>query len=127
VTLLLSEPIDWRLLVFSNLSLTVVRLTPVALAMIRSGLRPDSVAIMGWFGPRGLASVVFTLLAFGEFQDAGRPVFYADSCFYLDDPLECHAAWLDGCAAVSLVCTPPGGDSTTTDGTFGRYDAYGGW
>jgi NhaP-type Na+/H+ or K+/H+ antiporter len=29
---------------------------------------------MGWFGPRGLASVVFTLLAFDQLQRAGRPV-----------------------------------------------------
>ena len=32
--------------------------------MIGARLRPDTVAFMGWFGPRGLASVVFTLIAF---------------------------------------------------------------
>ena len=45
---------------------------PVALAMLGAGLRRDTIAIMGWFGPRGLASVVFTLLALVDFQSAGR-------------------------------------------------------
>jgi NhaP-type Na+/H+ or K+/H+ antiporter len=38
-------------------------MAPVALALLGSGLRPQTVAFVGWFGPRGLASVVFTLLA----------------------------------------------------------------
>lgn len=39
---------------------------PVALALIGTGLRPASVAYVGWFGPRGLASLVFGLIAFEE-------------------------------------------------------------
>ncbi len=74
VTTLLSYPFDWRPLVYAILSLTVVRMAPVSLAMIGAGLRPDSVAIMGWFGPRGLASVVFTLMALEDFKNGGRPV-----------------------------------------------------
>jgi NhaP-type Na+/H+ or K+/H+ antiporter len=46
----------------------------VALALRGAGLRRDTVGLMGWFGPRGLASVVFTLMAFLEFADAGRPI-----------------------------------------------------
>jgi NhaP-type Na+/H+ or K+/H+ antiporter len=61
---LLTEPIHPVAVVYAVVSLTVVRMAPVALALIGSGLRPSSVAFMGWFGPRGLASVVFTLLAF---------------------------------------------------------------
>jgi NhaP-type Na+/H+ or K+/H+ antiporter len=38
-------------------------MVPVGLAMLGSGLRASSVLFMGWFGPRGLASVVFTLIA----------------------------------------------------------------
>ena len=38
------------------------------------GLRANTVALLGWFGPRGLASVVFTLLAFVAFEEAGRSV-----------------------------------------------------
>jgi NhaP-type Na+/H+ or K+/H+ antiporter len=65
---------DWRPIVYAILSLTVVRMVPVALALRGVGLRRDTVALMGWFGPRGLASVVFTLMALENFQAAGRSV-----------------------------------------------------
>ena len=45
------------------------------LALIGLRLRPDTIALMGWFGPRGLASVVFTLLAFDELTTAGKPIY----------------------------------------------------
>jgi len=54
---------DWRVVVYALLSLTAIRMLPVALAMLRLRLRPDTVLLMGWFGPRGLASVVFGLMA----------------------------------------------------------------
>jgi NhaP-type Na+/H+ or K+/H+ antiporter len=53
-------------LLFALLSLTVVRLLPVALALIGTGLDRGTVLFVGWFGPRGLASVVFALLAVEE-------------------------------------------------------------
>lgn len=48
---------------FAILSLTALRMVPVAIAMIGSGLDRTGVLFLGWFGPRGLASVVFALLA----------------------------------------------------------------
>ena len=57
--------------VYALVSLTLVRMIPVALAMIGTGLRRDTVAFMGWFGPRGLASVVFTLVALEDLQAQG--------------------------------------------------------
>lgn len=63
---------DWRPIVYAVLSLTLIRMLPVALALVGAGLRRDTVALMGWFGPRGLASVVFTLLAFVELEAAGK-------------------------------------------------------
>jgi NhaP-type Na+/H+ or K+/H+ antiporter len=65
---------DWRPFAYAVLSLTAVRMIPVALAMKGTGLRADTIALMGWFGPRGLASVVFTLLAFMTFRETGRPI-----------------------------------------------------
>lgn len=47
-------------------SLTVGRMLPVAISMIGSGLRTPTVAFMGWFGPRGLASMLFGLLLAAE-------------------------------------------------------------
>lgn len=57
---------DVALLAYAVLSLTVVRIVPVALALIGKGLDIRTVGFVGWFGPRGLASVVFALLAVEE-------------------------------------------------------------
>jgi sodium/hydrogen antiporter len=53
------------------LSLTVIRMVPVALALVGGGLGRRAAASIGWFGPRGLASVVFALLAL---EDLGEQV-----------------------------------------------------
>ncbi|MFF5789151.1 cation:proton antiporter [Streptomyces sp. NPDC012693] len=60
------EHLNWRIIAYAVLSLTVVRMLPVALALVGSGLRLPTVAYVGWFGPRGLASVVFGLLLVEE-------------------------------------------------------------
>jgi NhaP-type Na+/H+ or K+/H+ antiporter len=60
------DRLDWTLVVYAVLSLTVVRMIPVALALIGSGLDRSTVLFVGWFGPRGLASLVFALLALEE-------------------------------------------------------------
>ena len=57
---------DLPLLAYAVLSLTVVRIVPVALSLLRKGLDRRTVIFVGWFGPRGLASVVFALLAVEE-------------------------------------------------------------
>lgn len=62
----------WTPIVYAVLSLTVVRMVPVAVSMRGSGLRRSSVLFLGWFGPRGLASVVFTLLAVEALAEEGR-------------------------------------------------------
>ena len=55
---------DWRIVLYVVLSLTVIRMVPVAVAVasLGSGLMAVSVAFVGWFGPRGLASILFVLL-----------------------------------------------------------------
>jgi sodium/hydrogen antiporter len=57
------EELDGRVVVYAILSLTVVRMVPVAIALLGSGQPWATTAFIGWFGPRGLASVVFALLA----------------------------------------------------------------
>ena len=54
--------VDWRTSLYAILSLTLVRMVPVAVALLGSRLRPATVLYVGWFGPRGLASIVFALL-----------------------------------------------------------------
>jgi sodium/hydrogen antiporter len=51
-----------QIVLYALLSLTVVRMAPVALAMLGSGARRQTVAFLGWFGPRGLASIVFAVI-----------------------------------------------------------------
>ena len=50
------------LALYAVLSLTVVRMLPVAIALIGTGLSPAGILFMGWFGPRGLASIVLRLV-----------------------------------------------------------------
>ena len=57
------ERVDARMVLYAVLSLTVVRMLPVALALIGGGFSRRTVLFVGWFGPRGLASLVFALLA----------------------------------------------------------------
>jgi NhaP-type Na+/H+ or K+/H+ antiporter len=68
---LLTRNLSARPIVYAVLSLTVIRMAPVAIALMGTHLRPATVAFMGWFGPRGLASVVFTLLALEEIEHSG--------------------------------------------------------
>jgi NhaP-type Na+/H+ or K+/H+ antiporter len=51
-----------RHFVYAVLSLTVVRMLPVAIALAGSGMSRATVLFMGWFGPRGLASIVLGLV-----------------------------------------------------------------
>ena len=48
--------------IYALLSLTVVRMLPVAVSLAGSGLDKATIAFMGWFGPRGLASIVLGLV-----------------------------------------------------------------
>lgn len=52
-----------QVVLYAVLSLTVVRMIPVALSLSGTGLRLETVGLMAWFGPRGLASIVFGLEA----------------------------------------------------------------
>jgi sodium/hydrogen antiporter len=62
----LIQPLSWEVAVYALLSLTVIRMLPVALALLGTHLRGVSVLFMGWFGPRGLASIVLGLVVVAE-------------------------------------------------------------
>ena len=65
---------SWTMLGYAALSLTVVRMLPVAIALLGAGFDRYSVAFIGWFGPRGLASVIFALIALEDLHGAGAEV-----------------------------------------------------
>jgi NhaP-type Na+/H+ or K+/H+ antiporter len=58
--------LDWRIALYAVLSLTLVRMIPVALAPRGLHPRRPTVAFVGWFGPRGLASIVFAVIVLEE-------------------------------------------------------------
>jgi NhaP-type Na+/H+ or K+/H+ antiporter len=62
----LVRSLSWTIVLFALLSLTVIRMLPVALALLGTRLRAVSVLFAGWFGPRGLASVVLGLVVIEE-------------------------------------------------------------
>jgi NhaP-type Na+/H+ or K+/H+ antiporter len=60
------EHLSWQIVLYAVLSLTLVRMVPVAIAMAGSGARRQTVGFLGWFGPRGLASIVFAVIVVQE-------------------------------------------------------------
>ena len=56
----------WAIALYGVLSLTVVRMLPVGIAMLGTGARRPTVGFLGWFGPRGLASIVFAVILVEE-------------------------------------------------------------
>ena len=64
------QGLTWQIVVYAVLSLTVIRMLPTAVALAGARLGRAAVGLVGWFGPRGLASVVFALLAL---EEIGQP------------------------------------------------------
>ncbi len=60
------ETIDSTGVVYAVLSLTVIRMLPVAISLLGTGARRQTIAFLGWFGPRGLASIVFAAIVVEE-------------------------------------------------------------
>jgi NhaP-type Na+/H+ or K+/H+ antiporter len=58
--------LTWQVVVYAALSLTVVRIAPVALSLAGTSLRARTVLFAGWFGPRGLASIAYGLVIVEE-------------------------------------------------------------
>jgi NhaP-type Na+/H+ or K+/H+ antiporter len=69
------DDVTWGMFGVALLALTGLRMIPVALALIGSGLSRTTVLFVGWFGPRGLASIVFGIIAIDALPAAeGQPI-----------------------------------------------------
>jgi NhaP-type Na+/H+ and K+/H+ antiporter len=97
---------DPAVILYAILSLTVVRMTPVAIALLGSGFDPVSVAFIGWFGPRALASVIFVILGREALENAGVP----------SDPLGPVVSW-----TVVLSVVAHGFSARPFAAFYGRY------
>jgi NhaP-type Na+/H+ or K+/H+ antiporter len=72
------EHTSWQIALYAVLSLTLVRMLPVAIAMVGSRARMPTVGFLGWFGPRGLASIVFAVIVVEEANLPGtHTILYA--------------------------------------------------
>lgn len=66
------EHVTWNVMALSVLFLTVVRMLPIWLSLVGTGLTLNEKLFLGWFGPRGLASILFTLIMMEEFDFPGE-------------------------------------------------------
>jgi NhaP-type Na+/H+ or K+/H+ antiporter len=62
----------WEMLVYALLSLTVIRMLPVFLSLSGTGESTSSKLFLGWFGPRGLASIVFAIIVLNKGVPGGE-------------------------------------------------------
>ncbi|MEE9369699.1 MAG: sodium:proton antiporter [Pontiella sp.] len=70
------EHLTGTTILYAVLSLTLVRLIPAAISLAGMKLRPDTQLFLGWFGPRGIASILFVLLVLEEAElAAGEQIF----------------------------------------------------
>ncbi len=60
------DNLDASMMIFAILALTVLRMLPVAISLLSKGVSAVTSAYLGWFGPRGLASILFALLIIEE-------------------------------------------------------------
>lgn len=56
------ETVSWTVVLYAVLSITLIRMIPIALSLSGTGLGIGSKQFLGWFGPRGLASILFAIL-----------------------------------------------------------------
>lgn len=67
----------WTPWLYGALSLTVIRMLPVALSLIGSGVQKETVLFLGWFGPRGIASILFGLVVLSSSELVSRSEIFA--------------------------------------------------
>ena len=68
---------NWTIILYATLSLTAIRMIPIALSLAGAGLQYPTKLFLGWFGPRGLASILFVLLILEEAEIPHRNEIFA--------------------------------------------------
>ena len=65
---------SWGIALYALLSLTVIRMLPVAISLLGARMDWATVFFIGWFGPRGLASIVFALIVLEDLNGVRGPI-----------------------------------------------------
>jgi NhaP-type Na+/H+ or K+/H+ antiporter len=82
-TTMIGQSIDsltWQVILYAVLSLTLIRMVPVFLVLTGMKMRTDEKLFMGWFGPRGLASIVFVIIVLKEHMPGGNTIAITAIC-----------------------------------------------
>ena len=97
------DELSWPILAYAAGSLTVIRMLPVVLSMVGSGTLWETRLFFGWFGPRGLASILFALLVVEELGDGRGQILFTVACWTVAASIVLHgltaSAWAGHLAA----------------------------
>ena len=74
------DSLTWQVVLYALLSLTLIRMVPVFLVLTGMKMRTDEKLFMGWFGPRGLASIVFAVIVMNEHLPGGSTISVTVVC-----------------------------------------------
>jgi NhaP-type Na+/H+ or K+/H+ antiporter len=75
------EKIDPEILLYAILSLTLVRILSVAISMVGAKIRPVTNLFLGWFGPRGIASILYVFIVLESENLPGLELMYSITMF----------------------------------------------
>jgi len=76
----LFKVISWDVVLYALLSLTVIRMLPVYISLAGTNIDNSSKLFLGWFGPRGLASIVFAIIVLNEDLPGGETLAITVVC-----------------------------------------------
>ena len=77
------ESFSWEVVLYAVLSLTLIRMLPVFLVLTGMRMQASEKLFMGWFGPRGLASIVFAVIVLNEHLPGGGTIAMTAVCTIL--------------------------------------------
>ena len=106
---------SWEVVAYAVLSLTLVRMLPVFLTLAGMNLRTDEKLFMGWFGPRGLASIVFAVIVLNEKLPGGGTIAMTVVCTILLSVVA-HGLSANPLVAALVARLNRSGGKTTVDG-----------
>jgi NhaP-type Na+/H+ or K+/H+ antiporter len=72
----LIDQLDWQVALYAVASLTIIRMVPALIGMTGSGTLLETRLFAGWFGPRGLASILFALFVLEHLDNPNTPTIF---------------------------------------------------
>jgi len=74
------DALSWEVVVYAVLSLTVIRMLPVFISLSKTNMKTSEKLFLGWFGPRGLASIVFAVIVLNHDLPGGDTIALTAVC-----------------------------------------------